>query len=85
MPIGGDDCGYELIVDLRAGEARGCVGEFSKVEGFCYPPQWRSVEAMLAEIADALEADQPVLGCERIADDGRLFWVEPSEVEFPVS
>jgi cell wall assembly regulator SMI1 len=78
VPIGGDDCGYHLVVDLRQGEARGCIMEFDKVEGCGFPPQWPSVAAMLGEVADALEGNRVAFGHRpRCEPDGRLFWDLP--------
>ncbi|MFI0463960.1 SMI1/KNR4 family protein [Saccharopolyspora sp. 5N102] len=79
IPIGEDNCGTTLFVDLREGAQRGCVMDFDKVEACSEPPQWPGVAAMLAEIAEALERNTVVLGNRpSVEPDGRLFWDAPS-------
>ena len=58
IPFAGID-GYWLIVDTRAGEFSGCVTEFEKVDGDSDGAQWRSISAMLTDLADALESGTP--------------------------
>jgi cell wall assembly regulator SMI1 len=54
LPIAADTGSVTLFVDLRDGELRGCVMEFDKVHAGEAPPNWDSVSAMLADVADAL-------------------------------
>lgn len=54
LPVAGDGAGYELFVDLRAGERHGCVMEWDKYSGADRDPVWPDVTAMLAETVRAL-------------------------------
>lgn len=54
LPFAGLD-GYWLVVDTRPGELHGCVTYFDKVEADSGGPQWRSISAMLTDLADSLE------------------------------
>lgn len=75
MPIAADGGGTELFVDLRGGSAHGCVMTYDKVGAATLAPQWPSVTAMLAEVADALEKEAPV--CGRLiwaGEDGTISW-----------
>lgn len=74
VPFAGLD-GYWLVVDTRRGELHGCVTAFDKVEGDSDGPQWRSISAMLTDLADSLDT-----GCRfarwwrPTVTDGELTW-----------
>jgi cell wall assembly regulator SMI1 len=76
LPIASDGGGGELFVDLRSGEAHGCVMAFDKVDAATSPPVWPSVRAMLADVADALEF-ATAAGAYRVWVDerGALSWL----------
>lgn len=73
LPIATDGGGWHLLVDLRAGQDRGCVREYDKYDGH-QPPIWHGVGEMLADVATALEKGTPVRGYVPEVDDGRLGW-----------
>ncbi|MDV6260010.1 SMI1/KNR4 family protein [Rhodococcoides yunnanense] len=54
IPFAGLD-GNFLFVDSRPGPLHGCVSEFEKVGADDRGPQWISLSAMLADLADALD------------------------------
>lgn len=54
LPFAGGDA-YYLVVDTRPGPLHGCVTEFAKYDADDGGPKWRSLSAMLADLADSLE------------------------------
>lgn len=82
LPIAGSGMGLDLFVDLRPGPLHGCVMRFDRVGTAQSEPDWPSVAAMLAEVADALEhgrtigGDYPVRA--GVDDEGRLVWDPPA-------
>jgi cell wall assembly regulator SMI1 len=74
VPIAEDLCGNDLFVDTRLGPRRGCVTRFVKSDADSWGPAWRSVTAMLAELATALEQGRAVGGFEPRVEGGRLVW-----------
>lgn len=70
LPIASGD----LFVDLRPGVARGCVGAAAPDLAFD-GPRWRSVGAMLAAIAGAIRANEPVAGLHVRADKSGITWI----------
>ncbi|KJK49393.1 hypothetical protein UK23_13915 [Lentzea aerocolonigenes] len=61
FPIAMNSGGDSLVVDLRPGEHRGAVHFWDHEEWGLDEPLWPGVGAMLADIADALEAGGPAL------------------------
>lgn len=76
VPIGEDGAGCTMFVDCRSGDLSGCVRLFDRDEGDD-DPVWASVNAMLADIADALELGRSCGGYRPRVNDGVLEW-EPS-------
>lgn len=74
LPIAEDQSGGYLVVDTRAGELHGCVLRYEKVGGAEVPTGWPSVGALLADVADALEAPTPRSSPRPEVEDGRLSW-----------
>jgi cell wall assembly regulator SMI1 len=90
LPFGDSFSDSSLVIDLRDGELRGCIGEFDpEGEGFD-APRWSSTAHMLADVAEALVngrpamrdyADGAVWPEARLpaqvpqVEDGRLTWV----------
>ncbi|WP_032376100.1 SMI1/KNR4 family protein [Rhodococcoides fascians] len=74
IPFAGVD-GYFLFVDSRPGPLWGCVSEFEKVGADDRGPQWISLSAMLADLADALDTGGTFaeVWCPSIVD-GQLEW-----------
>ncbi|GAA1535262.1 SMI1/KNR4 family protein [Kribbella lupini] len=61
LPIGDSWSDPNLVVDLRAGEQFGCIGEFDlESEGF-EAPWWSSTTEMLFDVAEALVSGRPAL------------------------
>ena len=73
LPLATDGGGWHLLVDLRAGEDRGCVREYDKYDGH-QPLIWRGVGEMLADVATALETGAPVRGHVPEVAGARLGW-----------
>lgn len=74
IPIAGLD-GYFLVVDTRPGELNGCITVFDKVNSDDAGPQWNSISALLADLADSLETGAPFdSGWRPGIVDGRLEW-----------
>ena len=44
-----------LVCDTRPGPMRGCITEFGKDTADAYPPKWRSISALLTDLADSIE------------------------------
>ncbi|MFD4468681.1 SMI1/KNR4 family protein [Rhodococcus sp. NPDC058505] len=74
VPFAGLD-GYYLVVDTRPGPMHGCVLEFSRDGADEVGPRWKSVSAMLTDLADSLESGGVFdrLWYPRITD-GDLVW-----------
>lgn len=74
IPIAGLD-GNFLFVDTRPGELYGCVTIFDKVDSDGGGPQWISISALLANLAESLETGAPFAGGWRHEIvEGRLQW-----------
>ncbi|OLT36260.1 hypothetical protein BJF84_11715 [Rhodococcus sp. CUA-806] len=74
MPIAGLD-GNFLFVDTRPGELYGCVTIFDKVDSDGVGPQWISISALLADLAESLETGAPFAGGWRHEIvEGHLQW-----------
>jgi hypothetical protein len=67
-----------LFVDTRPGEKFGCVTGFMREDADTYGPIWESVEAMLDDVADALEQSRPSGGWQPTVEDNALTW-EPAD------
>lgn len=78
VPIAEDGTACTMFVDCRAGERYGCVTLFDREEADTGGPVWASVEAMLTDIADALEDRGSCGGWHPRVNDGVLEW-EPAE------
>lgn len=78
VPIAEDGTACTMFVDCRAGERYGCVTLFEREDADTGGPLWISVEAMLADIAEALEDGRPCGGWQPRINDGVLEW-EPAE------
>ena len=74
VPIAEDQSGSDMFVDTRAGRLRGCVTEFVKGDADTWGPKWPSVTAMLADLAEGLQAGRPVGGWQPVLIHGRLDW-----------
>ncbi|GDY29186.1 glucan synthase [Gandjariella thermophila] len=75
VPFAFDGLGDDLVIDLRPGPLRGCVLEWDHEVCQLNGPEWTSVDAMLAEVATALEHGSPVGHCQpAVTTDGRLDW-----------
>lgn len=77
LPIAGSYGGLDLFVDPRDGPLRGCVMQFDKVGTAQAEPDWPSVAAMLADVADGLEHGRTTrarIPVTRTLDDGVLGW-----------
>ncbi|MFB7879017.1 SMI1/KNR4 family protein [Nocardia sp. NPDC056064] len=58
VPIAERD-GTMLVCDTRPGPLRGCVTEFGKDTADMAPPGWRSLGALLADLAHSIERSTP--------------------------
>lgn len=86
VPVAEDLCGDDLFVDTRKGPLRGCVTEFVAGDADSWGPRWRSVTAMLAELATGLEQGTAVGGWRPRVENGQLAWdVVPGPAEPPAS
>jgi cell wall assembly regulator SMI1 len=74
VPIAQDAGGTTLFVDLREGDAHGCVMEYDKVEACDGTVRWPSVAALLVEIADALDSGGEVSGYRATVGPDGLTW-----------
>ncbi|MFD4785128.1 SMI1/KNR4 family protein [Rhodococcus qingshengii] len=54
--------GYELFCDTRQETLAGCVTEYARENADDAGPQWTSISAMLADLAESLETGQPFAG-----------------------
>jgi cell wall assembly regulator SMI1 len=75
LPITEDGSGNCLFVDLREGEARGCVMEYDHEEGVLRQPWWPSLPAMARDLAEALARDGVCAGYRPTVEAGELGWV----------
>lgn len=73
VPIGEDDTGCTMFVDCRSGQRSGCVRLFDRDEGDD-APVWASVDAMLTDIADALERGRSCGSYQPQVNNGILEW-----------
>ncbi|UOT06769.1 SMI1/KNR4 family protein [Rhodococcus opacus] len=73
FPIAERD-GYYLVLDTRPGTNHGCVGAYSR-EGSFDGPRWRSLSALLFELAESIEQETTFtdLWLPHVAD-GSLEW-----------
>lgn len=78
VPIAEDGTGCTMFVDCRSGEGAGCVTLFEREDADGGGPTWPSLEAMLADIADALERGHSCGGWRPRVNDEVLEW-EPDE------
>ncbi|WP_187774206.1 SMI1/KNR4 family protein [Lolliginicoccus suaedae] len=74
IPIAHDGGRGYLLVDTRPGPLSGCVLEFTGEDADQFGPQWRSIDEMLGEIADALEHGGNVAEWTPRAGGGELDW-----------
>jgi cell wall assembly regulator SMI1 len=74
VPIAEDQAGSDMFVDTRSGRLRGCVTEFVKGDADPWGPKWPSVTAMLADLAEGLQAGRPVGRWLPVVLHGRLDW-----------
>jgi hypothetical protein len=74
VPIAEDQSGSDMFVDTRSGRWRGCVTEFVKGDVDTWGSKWPSVAAMLADLAEGLQAGRPVGRWQPIVNHGRLDW-----------
>ena len=75
IPIAGDGFADELVVDLRPGAMRGCVLEWEQESAQVLRPEWKGVEAMLAEVHRALSEGVPAgHSYPTVTEDGRIDW-----------
>lgn len=73
LPIAGDGSGGTLFVDLRFGHAHGCVSRMTT--GWSSSPAlWTGVDAMLAEVAEAVRHDREVRGFRIWVDAEGIDW-----------
>jgi cell wall assembly regulator SMI1 len=78
LPIAADTGSVTLFADLRDGDLHGCIMEFDKVGACEAPANWRSVSAMLTDVAAALVHDRAAGGLRPEVDDaGCLYWRSP--------
>lgn len=73
IPFAGVD-GYLLFVDNRGGPLYGCVTAFDKVDADQGGPLWKSLSALLSDLADSLETGVPFDGRTPSVVDGKLVW-----------
>jgi cell wall assembly regulator SMI1 len=78
VPIAEDGTACTMFVDGRSGKRSGCVTLFEREEADGGGPTWASVEAMLADVADALERERTCGGWRPRVNNGVLEW-EPGE------
>jgi cell wall assembly regulator SMI1 len=78
VPIAEDGTACTMFVDCRSGERSGCVTLFEREDADGGGQAWASVEAMLSDIADALERGRTCGGWRPRVNDGVLEW-EPAE------
>ncbi len=70
-----DRDGYELFCDTRQGPLSGCVTEYAHENADDAGPQWTSISAMLADLAESLETGQPFAdGWIPQLSDGAFAW-----------
>lgn len=81
IPIAADGSGDFLFVDLRPGEATGCVRRWSGDEGSLTPTYWPSLRDLLADIANSLETGQPALQWHAVEAEARYFTVATYQPE----
>lgn len=70
-----DRDGYELFCDTRQGPLAGCVTEYARENADDAGPEWTSIGAMLADLAESLETGQPFAdGWIPQLSDGAFAW-----------
>lgn len=70
--------GLVLVVDTRKGQFSGCVTLFDKVDADAAGPMFRSINALLTDLATALDdADSRLFRARATSDDGQLRWEVP--------
>jgi cell wall assembly regulator SMI1 len=74
IPFAEDQSGSDMFVDTRDGPRSGCVTEFFKGNADFAGPQWASVPAMLADVADSLETGRVIRRLRPVVSDQRLHW-----------
>ncbi|MFE3542388.1 SMI1/KNR4 family protein [Nocardia sp. NPDC059177] len=74
IPFAGQD-GYLLFVDTRPGDLHGCVTRFHKVDADDAGPTWRSISALLTDLATSLHTSSKFDDSRTpTVIDGRLTW-----------
>jgi cell wall assembly regulator SMI1 len=78
VPFAEDGTACTMFVDCRPGARYGCVTLFEREDADTGGPTWPSVDAMLADLADALEQGHSCGGWRWRIDNGALAW-EPGD------
>ncbi|MDO1486954.1 Uncharacterised protein [Rhodococcus rhodochrous] len=74
IPIAQNDQGDLLVVDTRAGEESGCVRDFAGEDADQSMMMWSSIDALIDEVASAVQHSEPCFGWMPVVNDGTLDW-----------
>ena len=77
IPIAENDQGDLLVVDTRAGEQHGCVRNFAGEDADQSMMVWSSIEALVGDVASAVERSEPCFGWLPVVKNGALDWELP--------
>ncbi|WP_138845898.1 SMI1/KNR4 family protein [Rhodococcus pyridinivorans] len=77
IPIAENDQGDLLVVDTRAGEQHGCVRDFAGEDADQSMMVWSSIEALVGDVASAVERSEPCFGWLPVVKNGALDWELP--------
>lgn len=74
IPIARDGAGCALFVDTRPGPEHGCVRGFMREEADAWGPTFRSVTALVEQVADRMEEGRSIDGWHPRVVDGVFGW-----------
>lgn len=77
IPIAANDSSEYVVIDTRSGDEMGCVVEFIGEDTDQGSMCWPSLAAMIKDVADALDSDNPCRGWVPIVVNGYLDWDFP--------
>jgi hypothetical protein len=74
VSIAQNDQGDLLVVDTRAREESGCVRDFAGGDADQSMMMWSSIDALIDEVASAVQRSEPCFGWMPVVNDGALDW-----------